>query len=147
MKKEGKILIADDNKSVLVALSLFLQFEFETVTTITNPNRLLNELQQADYDVVLLDMNYSAGLNSGNEGLYWLTQIKEKFPSIQVVMFTAYGDVELAVKALKVGASDFILKPWDNQKLTATLKTWSKVSSKLMEVMLLSQLIQPLVER
>jgi DNA-binding NtrC family response regulator len=122
MKKEGKLLIADDNKSVLNALNLFLQFEFEKVCTITNPNRLLNELEQTDYDVVLLDMNYSAGQNSGNEGLYWLREIKEKHPNTEVVMFTAYGDIELAVKALKIGASDFILKPWDNEKLTATLK-------------------------
>jgi DNA-binding NtrC family response regulator len=122
MKKEGKLLIADDSKSVLNALCLFLQFEFETITTITNPNRLLNELEQDDYDVVLLDMNYSAGQNTGNEGLFWLKQVKEKFPCTEVVMFTAYGDVELAVKALKEGASDFVLKPWDNEKLTATLK-------------------------
>lgn len=123
MKKEGKLLIADDNKSVLNALTLFLQFEFEKITTITNPNRLLNELEQTDYDLVLLDMNYSAGQNTGNEGLYWLKQIKDKYPCLEVVMFTAYGDVELAVKALKEGASDFVLKPWDNEKLTATLKS------------------------
>jgi DNA-binding NtrC family response regulator len=122
MKKEGKLLIADDNKSVLNALNLFLQFEFAQVNTLSNPNRLNNELDQNDYDVVLLDMNYSAGQNTGNEGLYWLRQIKEKRPSIEVVMFTAYGDVELAVKALKEGATDFVLKPWDNEKLTATLK-------------------------
>lgn len=123
MKKTGKILIADDNKGVLKALNLFLQFEFEKVTTITNPNRLLNEMELAEYDVVLLDMNYTAGINNGNEGLYWLKQIKSKYPNTEVVMFTAYGDVELAVKALKEGASDFVLKPWDNEKLTATLKT------------------------
>src|SRR4030042_2373225 len=111
MKKEGKLLIADDSKSVLNALNLFLQFEFEQVTTITNPNRLLNELELGDFDVVLLDMNYSAGQNTGNEGLYWLRQIKEKYPKVEVVMFTAYGDVELAVKALKEGATDFVLKP------------------------------------
>jgi DNA-binding NtrC family response regulator len=122
MKKEGKLLIADDNKSVLNALCLFLQFEFESIATITNPNRLLNELEQNDYDVVLLDMNYSAGQDTGNEGLFWLRQVKEKFPCTEVVMFTAYGDVELAVRALKEGASDFVLKPWDNEKLTATLK-------------------------
>lgn len=122
MKKAGKLLIADDNKSVLTALNLFLKYEFELVTTLTNPNRLLYELEQADYDLVLLDMNYSAGQNTGNEGLFWLRQIKDKFHGLEVVMFTAYGDVELAVKALKMGASDFVLKPWDNEKLLATLK-------------------------
>jgi DNA-binding NtrC family response regulator len=122
VKKEGKLLIADDSKSVLNALNLFLQFEFEQVTTLSNPNRLLRELELVNYDVVLLDMNYSAGQNNGNEGLYWLKQIKEKFQETEVVMFTAYGDVELAVKALKEGAADFIVKPWDNEKLLATLK-------------------------
>jgi DNA-binding NtrC family response regulator len=134
MKKEGKLLFADDSKSVLNALNLFLQFEFEQVTTLTNPNRLLNELDQGDFDVVLLDMNYSAGQNTGNEGLYWLRQIKEQFPDVEVVMFTAYGDVELAVKALKDGATDFILKPWDNEKLIATLKAALRLRKSNMEL-------------
>lgn len=132
--KQGKLLIADDSKSVLNALQMFLQFEFEKVTTLANPNRLLHELEQADYDVVLLDMNYTAGQNSGNEGIYWLHQIKEKFPSVEVVMLTAYGDVELAVKALKEGASDFILKPWDNEKLLATLKASLRMRKSVLEL-------------
>jgi DNA-binding NtrC family response regulator len=120
--KQGKLLIADDNKKILTALNLFLQFEFEEVQIISNPNRLISELRQTNYDVVLLDMNFTAGVNSGNEGLYWLKEIKSQFPQVEVVMFTAYGDVELAVKALKEGAADFILKPWENEKLKATLK-------------------------
>jgi DNA-binding NtrC family response regulator len=120
--KQGKLLIADDNKKILTALNLFLQFEFEEVQIISNPNRLISELRSANYDVVLLDMNFTAGVNSGNEGLYWLKEIKSQFPQVEVVMFTAYGDVELAVKALKEGAADFILKPWENEKLKATLK-------------------------
>jgi DNA-binding NtrC family response regulator len=134
IKKEGKLLIADDNKSVLHALTLFLQFEFEQITELTNPNRLLNELNTTDYDVVLLDMNYTAGQNTGNEGLYWLRQIKEQKPNIEVVMFTAYGDIELAVRALKEGASDFILKPWDNEKLTATLKAALRIRRSNLEL-------------
>lgn len=132
--KEGKLLIADDNKSVLNALNLFLQFEFEKVTLLSSTNRLMNELEQIDYDVVLLDMNYTAGQNTGNEGIYWLKQIKERFPAIEVVMFTAYGDVELAVKALKEGASDFILKPWDNEKLIATLKAALRIRKSALEL-------------
>jgi DNA-binding NtrC family response regulator len=120
--KQGKLLIADDNKKILNALNLFLQFEFEVVQTISTPNRLLSELKSTNYDVVLLDMNFTAGVNSGNEGLYWLKEIKIQFPEVEVVMFTAYGDVELAVKALKEGATDFVLKPWENEKLKATLK-------------------------
>src|ERR1035437_3883782 len=120
--KQGKLLIADDNKKILTALNLFLQFEFEEVQIISNPNRLISELRSTNYDVVLLDMNFTAGVNIGNEGLFWLKEIKSQFPEVEVVMFTAYGDVELAVKALKEGASDFVLKPWENEKLKATLK-------------------------
>jgi DNA-binding NtrC family response regulator len=134
MMKEGKLLVADDSKSVLNALQLFLQFEFEKVTTLANPNRLIHELEQTDYDVVLLDMNYTAGQNTGNEGIFWLRKIKEQFPSVEVIMFTAYGDVELAVKALKEGASDFVLKPWDNEKLTATLKAALRMRKSALEL-------------
>lgn len=119
--KSGKILIVDDNKSALSALKLLLQFEFETVAAISNPNQIISELRATDFDLVLLDMNFSAGVNTGNEGLYWLGEIKKQSPTCEVVMITAYGDVELAVKALKQGAADFILKPWENEKLIATL--------------------------
>lgn len=120
--QNGKILIVDDNKSALSALNMLLQPEFEVVTTISNPNLIMSELGKTGFDVVLLDMNFSAGINSGNEGLFWLNEIKKMSPSTEVVMITAYGDVELAVKALKQGAADFILKPWENAKLLATLK-------------------------
>ena len=120
---DGNILIVDDNKNVLSALSLLLQSEFKKVDTISNPNRLPHELQTNDYDVILLDMNFSAGISTGNEGIYWLNEIKKTNPTIEVVMFTAYGDIELAVKATKNGAADFILKPWDNDKMIATLNS------------------------
>ncbi len=125
--QSGKILIVDDNKSALSALRMLLQLEFETVVTIANPNLIRVELAREDFDVVLLDMNFSAGINSGNEGLYWLGQIKGIAPNIEVIMITAYGDVELAVKALKQGAADFILKPWENEKLLATIKSIFKL--------------------
>lgn len=125
--KSGKILVVDDNKSALSALSMLLQFDFEKVKTLSSPNLIASELRQDDYDIVLLDMNFSAGISNGNEGLFWLSEIKKLTPETEVVMITAYGDVELAVKALKLGASDFILKPWENEKLLATLNAVLKL--------------------
>jgi len=120
---EGKILIIDDNKSVLSALEILLQFEYKEVKTISNPNQITSLLNLKEYDIVLLDMNFSAGVNTGNEGLFWLKEIKKRAPDILIITMTAYGDVELAVKALKEGASDFILKPWNNEKLLTTVKS------------------------
>ncbi len=128
---KGNILIVDDNKSILSALEILLIPEFQTVTTLSDPNQIPTELRKKDYNLVILDMNFNAGINTGNEGIYWLGRIKETHPEISVVMITAYGDIELTVKALKMGATDFFLKPWDNNKLLATLKSalqlnWSK---------------------
>jgi DNA-binding NtrC family response regulator len=120
---EGKILIVDDNRSVLNALELLLHSEYPTVTALSNPNKLSGIGDLSSYDCVLLDMNFSAEVNTGNEGLYWLRQINAKAPELPVVMITAYGDMELAIKSLKIGAVDFVLKPWDNQKLLATLRS------------------------
>ncbi len=125
--KEGRLLIVDDNKSVLNALRIFLKFEFLDVITISSPNTLLHEIETHDIDVVLLDMNFNAGESSGNEGMFWLREIKKLKKDIEVVMFTAYGDVETAVKATHEGAADFILKPWENEKLLATLKASLKL--------------------
>jgi len=123
MKTEkGNILIVDDNKSILSALDILLSPEFNKITLISNPNLLQAELRKCDYNLVILDMNFHAGVNTGNEGIYWLERIKESHPDISVVMITAYGDINLAVKALKSGAADFVLKPWDNEKFLATLK-------------------------
>jgi len=122
MQKES-ILIVDDNKNALSALRMFLMLDFENVVTISNPNLLPSKLKEQMFDVVLLDMNFSAGINNGTEGLFWLSEIKKISPTTEVVPITAYGDVELAVKALKLGASDFVLKPWENQKLLATIKS------------------------
>ncbi len=119
----GKILVVDDQKSVLVALQLLLQDEFEEVITLSNPNALLTTLETHSIDVVVLDMNFSAGVNTGNEGIFWLNKILEQDPKLSIILLTAYGDVELAVKAIKMGAVDFVLKPWDNRKLITTIKT------------------------
>jgi DNA-binding NtrC family response regulator len=120
--KKGNILIVDDNKSILSALEILLVPEFKEVTAVANPNLILSELRKKDYNIVILDMNFTAGINNGNEGIFWLERIKEINSDISVIMITAYGDVEVAVRALKSGASDFITKPWENEKLLATLQ-------------------------
>lgn len=118
----GTILIVDDNKSVLASLELLLETEFSNILTASNPNQITSILSTTPVHVVILDMNFSAGINNGNEGLYWLKQIQSILPTLPVVMLTAYGDVELAVKALKNGATDFLLKPWDNKALVEKVK-------------------------
>jgi DNA-binding NtrC family response regulator len=140
----GKILVVDDNKNTLGALKMLLQLEFETVVALANPNLILSSLDKEDFDIVLLDMNFSAGINTGNEGLYWLGEIRKKSPTTEVVMITAYGDVELAVKALKNGAVDFILKPWENEKLLATLMATLKFRRSNIQVEELKQREQAL---
>jgi DNA-binding NtrC family response regulator len=119
---KGNILVVDDNKSILSTLEILLSPEFHTVTSISNPKLIFTELRKKEYNIVLLDMNFNTGINTGNEGIYLLGRIKETYPEVSVVMMTAYGDIELAVKSLKLGSADFVLKPWDNQKLLATLK-------------------------
>lgn len=118
----GSILIVDDNKSVLASLELLLENEFEKIITANKPGQISSILSTTSIDVVILDMNFTAGINNGNEGLYWLKRILEISPSLPVIMLTAYGDVELAVKALKNGAADFLLKPWDNNILIQKVK-------------------------
>ena len=136
---KGNLLIVDDNKSILSALEILLQDDFEEVKTIANPNQITSLIETGNFDVVLLDMNFSAGVNTGNEGLYWLARIRELRPEMEVVLFTAYGDVELAVKALKKGAADFILKPWDNEKLRATLRNVFQLQQSKQEIKKLKQ--------
>ena len=121
--KDSRILVVDDNKSILSAIELLLKGICLRVMTLSGPQTLLETLRKNSIDVVLLDMNFSAGINSGNEGLYWLQQILNFDKTISVVMITAYGDVELAVKAVRLGAVDFVLKPWDNEKLITTIQS------------------------
>ena len=121
MAKQGTILVVDDNKAVLNALEMLLAGVFREVITLRTPNQIEAILESGRVDVVLLDMNFSAGINTGNEGPYWLSRIKEYAAEIPVVLFTAYADIDLAVRAVKEGATDFVVKPWDNAKLVATL--------------------------
>lgn len=120
---DAKILVIDDNKSVLSALEILLQFEYKSVQTMFNPNQISSFPNLQDIDIILLDMNFSAGVNTGNEGLFWLKEIIKRSPNTSVIMMTAYGAVDLAVKALKEGATDFILKPWNNERLLTTVKS------------------------
>ena len=121
MKKEGSILIEDDNKSILTALQILLSSYFERIILHTSPNRIKTTLREEKIDLVLLDMNFSAGINNGNEGLFWLSEIKNTHPDIPVILITAYADIELAIEGMKRGATDFIVKPWNNLLLISTL--------------------------
>ena len=136
-RKEGKILIVDDNDDLLIALRLFLSRHFLQIDTLRNPNLILSTLEKSSYDIILLDMNFKAGIASGNEGIFWLGKILEKDPTATVVFITAFGDVELAVKSLKKGAVDFILKSWDEQKILSTLLAAYMLRKSKMEVSLL----------
>lgn len=139
-----KILVLDDNKSVLTALEMLLLTEFDDVYTLKNPNSLISTIQQHEIDVVLLDMNFTAGINTGNEGIYWLRQVQKLDPTISIVMITAYGDIELAVKAVKEGAFDFILKPWDNNKLISTIHAATRLRKSRIENASLTKTTQTL---
>ena len=128
MPKLGKIIIVDDNRSILSAVKILADKHFASVVTLPTPNSLITQMRLDPADVVLLDMNFSAGINTGNEGLYWLQQIVEKFPETKVVLFTAYADIDLAVKAMQYGAVDFVVKPWDNEKLVESLTNAYRMS-------------------
>ena len=121
-KNKGKILIVDDNLGVRRTLQVILSPNFDAIKTIPSPSELISALTEFKPDVVLLDMNFKATINSGNEGLFYLKEIKRRNPEVEVVLFTAYGDIPLAVEGMKNGAFDFIEKPWDNDNLIDTLK-------------------------
>ena len=115
MAKAGKLLIVDDNRSILSAVKMLTEVVFTDVATLSSPNSLITTMHTFAPDVVLLDMNFHAGINTGNEGLYWLREVLAKYPETKVVLFTAYADIDLAVRAMKEGAFDFVVKPWDNE--------------------------------
>ena len=119
--KEGKILVVDDNAGIRQALKILLPLHFAEVEAIPSPASLVSTLERFRPDVVLLDMNFNTSINTGNEGLDWVAEIKKMTPEVEVVLFTAYADIALAVEGMKRGAFDFIVKPWDNDKLMATL--------------------------
>ncbi len=123
----GRILVVDDHIIVLESLEQILESHFDKVITLSSTNRIHEFLERGDVDVILLDMNFSEGLNTGNEGLYWIKTILEYDPEMVIVPITAYSDVNLAVEAMKLGAFDFVIKPWNNEALIATLKNGVKL--------------------
>jgi DNA-binding NtrC family response regulator len=133
-QKHGKILIVDDNEDLLKAAKMYLKRHFSQVDTEKNPEAIPALMTNEDYDVILLDMNFTKDVSSGSEGYYWLDRILKIDPSAVVVLITAYGDVQMAVKAIKAGATDFVLKPWENEKLLATLYSSMKLRQSLDEV-------------
>ena len=122
MAHYGTLLVVDDNPSIFTTLEICLDGVFERILTLTTPEKILPTLEQEAVDVVLLDMNFSIGINNGQEGLIWLSAVHRKHPDIPVVLMTAYADVKLAVRGLKNGAADFVTKPWENHELIRVLK-------------------------
>ena len=121
VSKKGRILIVDDNAGIRQALKILLPMHFAEVETLPSPVTLVSALERFRPDVVLLDMNFNTAINTGNEGLYWAGEIKKMMPEVEVVLFTAYADIQLAVEGMKRGAFDFIVKPWENEKLIEVL--------------------------
>jgi len=138
-QKEGTILVVDDNNDLLIALRVFLSRHFASVITLRNPNLIPETLEKQTFDVILLDMNFRAGIASGNEGIYWLHRILETDPDATVVFITAFGDVELAVKSMKEGAADFIMKSWDEQKILSTVMAAFELRKSRLQVALLKK--------
>ena len=120
--KHRTILVVDDNPSILTAMRYLLDNVFERILTLSQPEEILKKMAQEEIDIVLLDMNFTLGVNNGQEGLFWLRTIRKQHPQTPVVLLTAYADVSLAVRGLKSGAADFITKPWDNDELVRKLK-------------------------
>lgn len=142
-----KLLIIDDNEELLTALKLFLKPYFSSITAVKTPNRISEFMGKDVYDVILLDMNFSAGVATGNEGIFWLKRILEIDPQAIVVMITAYGDIELAVKAIKEGASDFIHKSWDEDKILSTLLAAGQLRQSKLEIKKLKTKQAHLIEK
>ena len=122
MKQYGTVLVVDDSPAILTTARICLEDVFARVITISSPDSILATLREEHVDVVLLDMNFTHGLNSGKEGMIWLSAIHRLYPDLPVVLVTAYADVRLAVRGLKNGAVDFVTKPWDNDELIRALK-------------------------
>jgi DNA-binding NtrC family response regulator len=139
MKTKGRILIVDDNAELLAGLQMFLTPHAARIVTLRNPNLIPETLRKELFDVVLLDMNFSAGLNTGNEGIYWMRRILEVQPFVSVVLITAFGNVELAVNAMKEGAVDFILKSWDEEKILCSVLSAVTISQSRREIQDLRQ--------
>ena len=120
--KNASILVVDDDPDVLTAVRLLLKTEVKEVITEKNPENLRWHLNKDNFDLILLDMNFTSSINTGNEGLFWLKEIRKIKSDVSVIMITAYGDIDLAVRSLKEGATDFVIKPWHNERLLGIIK-------------------------
>ncbi len=145
MSEINKILIVDDDEDILMAAKMFLKKHVKNITIEQNPQKIPFLLNQDKYDVILLDMNFNDDTTSGKEGFHWLSEIISRVPNAVVIMITAFGDVEMAVRALKEGATDFVLKPWQNEKLLATISAAARLSASYQEVSALTQTNKQLV--
>ena len=128
--KNATILIIDDDTDVLTAVRLLLKTDVKEVVTEKNPENIRSLLSKKSFDLILLDMNFTSSINTGNEGLFWLKKIREFGSDASVIMITAYGDIDLAVRSLKEGAADFVVKPWHNERLIETIKAALKAKGK-----------------
>jgi len=133
-KRNGNILIVDDNEEILVALRLFLSNHYTTVITAKNPAQLPALIQKNSFDVILLDMNFKAGINTGNEGIFWMKEILKIDPAAVIIFMTAYADIDLAVRAIRKGAADFIEKPWEEDKLLARIASAYQLRQSKLEI-------------
>ena len=146
-KSEGKILIIDDNEELLVAFRLSLAPYFSEIITTSSPVQISSLIEKVTFDVILLDMNFTAGLNTGNEGFYWMSRILEVDSEATIVLITAYGNVELAVKAIKQGATDFIQKSWDKEKIVSTILSAYQIRKSKIQIRTLKSKQKHLVEK
>jgi len=133
-KTKVNILIVDDNEDILQSLRMFLSLHFENVSVEKNPNLIPTLIRETNYDLIFLDMNFTAGLSTGNEGIFWMNKILDYDPAAVVILITAFGDIDLAVKAIKEGATDFIQKPWNEEKILATISTALKLRRSKLEI-------------
>ena len=146
MNKEGNILIIDDNEEFLIAYEVFLSRHFHSVKTLSDPGRLPSLLDESEFDVILLDMNFSAGIHTGNEGFFWMNRILEKDKDASIILITAFGDIDLAIRAIREGASDFILKSWDKEKILSTILSAYQLRKSRLEIRNLKTKQQHLIE-
>ena len=130
MANYGTILVVDDNTSIFTTLGICLDGVFDRILTLTKPENILTTLEQKAVDIILLDMNFSLGVNNGQEGLLWVQAVHRRHPNIPIVLMTAYADVKIAVKGLKSGAVDFVTKPWDNHELVRVLRMPSDANTR-----------------
>jgi DNA-binding NtrC family response regulator len=143
--RNASILVVDDDTDVLTAVRLLLKTEAAEVATEKNPENLRSLLQKKSFDLILLDMNFSSSINTGNEGIYWLNKIREMGSKASIIMITAYGDIDLAVRSLKEGAADFVVKPWHNERLLQTIKDSLQKSDKKSDGYISSHTLQTFI--